>query len=120
MRYYVHLATETAKWLLMILGFFFTIAILWFFILKPPTYATTEDLYAGLEDKVVEKGDVVTAKVISVKENPVLGYEVWLSDEIALVGSDGEDVKPGDEIKFEVIGGQENLGVWMITYKLVN
>lgn len=120
MRYYVNLATETAKWLLMILGFFFTVALLWFFVLKPPTYATTEDLYVGLEDKVVEKGDVATAQVISVKENPVLGYEVWLSDEIALVGNDGENIQPGQEIKFEIIGGQENFGVWMITYKLLN
>lgn len=75
---------------------------------------------ASLEDKAVDEGDTVTATIKMVKNNPVLGYELWLTDKVVLVGSNGSGYEAGDTIKFEVVGGQENMGVWMITYKILN
>lgn len=78
-----------------------------------------ENFQGALDNNAVEEGDLVRATVVRVDDNPVLGTELWLTDKVVLVGADNDDVKVGDTIKFEVIGGKENIGIWLITYKFI-
>lgn len=106
-----------------VLGCFITLAL--YIIVANPTNAFTvningnEDFQIALDDMGVEEGDLVRATVVRVDDNPVLGTELWLTDKVVLVGADNDDVKVGDTIKFEVIGGKENIGIWLITYKFI-
>lgn len=78
-----------------------------------------ESFEIALDDMDVKEGDIVKSTVVRVDDNPVLGTELWLTDKVVLVGADNDDIKVGDTIKFEVIGGKENIGIWLITYKLI-
>lgn len=106
-----------------VLGCFVTLSL--YIIIANPNHlfnvdiSDNESFEIALDDMDVKEGDIVKATVVRVDDNPVLGTELWLTDKVVLVGADNDNIKVGDTIKFEVIGGKENIGIWLITYKLI-
>ena len=76
-------------------------------------YTDLDTLYSELETSSVEVNSTVEAEVVTVIENLVVGQEVWIRDDMVVLGLVG-DIKVGDKVDFSITDARKMFDIWYI------
>ena len=76
-------------------------------------YTDLDKLYSELETSSVDVNSTVETEVVAVIENPVVGQEVWIRDDMVVLGMI-EDIEVGDKVDFSITDARKMFEIWYI------